>query len=149
MKKEFVITKQKLQTLTKGSCFMASGGGGSFVMTKYMIEKEFDDNAKVVCINPLDIKKSDWFYGAACMFPPSAMTKDKDMVSPIINVLSSMETWFKNASKYEKEYEEFKSFDLFHPLEVGASNSALPIIALSKINKKDKEGKGVLTLLSF
>lgn len=130
------ITKENLHTIAKGACIMASGGGGSYQITRYQIDKYFNDEDTVSVISALDLKNNDWFAGAACMFPPSAMTKDTDMVTPVSNVLRSMEEWCEVNSTSLEQFHGFKEFNYFHPLEIGASNTVLPIIALSQMNKK-------------
>ncbi len=130
------ITKKDLHTIAKGACIMASGGGGSYEITKYQIDKYFTDKDTVSVISPLDLKNDDWFACAACMFPPSAMTRDTDMITPVSNVLKSMENWCKVNSSDLEQFRDFKKFNYFHPLEIGASNTVLPIIALSKLNKE-------------
>lgn len=138
-KYQLKITKDVLHTMAIGSCIMASGGGGSYRITKYKIEKEFDKDDSITCVSAKCLKKNDWFAGAACMFPPSAMTEKTDMTTPLINVYSSMEKWCVSNSKIIDRFKNCKEFNYFHPLEVGASNTAMPIIALAKINKEQKK----------
>ena len=133
---EFVITKTMLYTIAKGACIMASGGGGSYQVTKNTIDTEFEDDYTLTCVPASSMENDAWLVASACMFPPSALTKSTDTISPIINVCDSLENWCVINGQGI-----FTEFSYFHPLEVGATNTVAPIIAVAKMNKT--EGKSI------
>ena len=130
----FLITKTSLYTIAKGACIMASGGGGSYQIAKYTIDKKFAKDDTIDCIPCKSVDDDSFLSGAACMFPPSILTKQTDTISPLINAYDSLETWCRDS--VEKRFKNFKKFKYFHPLEVGAINTVAPIIAMVKRNKK-------------
>jgi len=140
--KSFEITKEKLFTITKGACIMASGGGGSYQIAKYTVEKEFAKDDKLNCVPCNSIKDNSFLAGAACMFPPSILTKNTDTISPLVNSYNALEKWCKNSVK--KRFKTFKKFKYFHPLEVGAINTIVPIIAMVKKNKQTNSSITIL-----
>jgi DUF917 family protein len=134
---KLIIDKKVLHTIAKGACIMASGGGGSYQITKYKIEQDYKEDYRVVCVNVDDVDDKGWFAGASCMSPPSALTKKTDAVSTIKNVYTSIEEYCVNIDN-SKVFQNCKKFDYYHPLEVGAINSVIPIIALAQMNEENK-----------
>jgi len=140
--KRFDITKTKLYTIAKGACIMASGGGGSYQIAKYTIDKEFSNSDKLECVPCSTIPDKSYLAGAACMFPPSVLTKDTDTISPLINSYDALEDYCKNSSL--SRFKNFKKFEYFHPLEVGAINTIVPIVSIVKRNKEMKNNIVIL-----
>lgn len=140
---QLIIDKKALHTIAKGACIMASGGGGSYQITKYRIEQDYKEDYNVVCVKAKDVDDKGWFAGASCMSPPSALTKNTDAISTIKNVYTSLEKYCVNADN-SKVFKSCKQFDYYHPLEVGAINSVIPIIALAQMNEQNNTNTKVI-----
>lgn len=134
---ELLITKKVLHTIAKGACIMASGGGGSYQVVRYRIDKDYKDDYEVTCVPARKVNDKGWFAGASCMFPPTALTKKTDAVSPFCNVYEAIEKWCVNNGRINPRFKNCKKFDYYHPLEVGAVNTVIPIIGLAQMNKNE------------
>jgi len=134
---QLIIDKKALFTIAKGACIMASGGGGSYQVIKYRIKRDYKKNYKVVCVKAKDVDDNGWFAGASMMSPPSALNKRSDTISPFKNVYSEIEKYCVHQDN-SKVFKNCKKFDYYHPLEIGAVNSVVPIIGLAQMNEENK-----------
>ena len=134
---QLTIDKKALHTIAKGACIMSSGGGGSYQVVKYRIDQDYKENYKITSVKAKDIDDKGWFAGASCMFPPTALTKKTDAISPFKNVFSTIEEYCIKEN-HSKIFKDCNKFDYYHPLEVGAVNTVIPIIGLAQMNEKNK-----------
>ena len=134
--KELIINKKALHTIAKGATIMSSGGGGSYQVVKYRINKDYKSTYKIQCVQADDVANDGWFAGASCMFPPTALNKKTDAISPFKNVYNAMEQYCVNHN-HSKLFKNCKKFEYYHPLEVGAVNTVIPIIGLAQMNEKN------------
>lgn len=143
------IDREKLEYILHGACFLASGGGGPISLGQMCIDASFSTADAVDVIDINSVEETQWLVPASGMGLPSGSFNSAELNMSVYNALKTMENWCKDNK------EDFKEFTYILPIEVGAVNSILAIIAAKlandngstlKVINADPSGRAVPTL---
>jgi DUF917 family protein len=113
--------RDDLDWLMKGACFLASGGGGPIDLAKEIKEEILNGPNPIEMVDLKDVKQDEELCMVAGVGAPTAEAKFKD--SPL-SAFSALERETKKQFKY------------VIPVETGAVNSLLPLLVVTRSEKK-------------
>lgn len=129
-----VTNTKEFLTLLKGATFLAAGGGGPFSLGKEIVETYFKEikSFEINIVDPSLLHK-EWVAVAAGMGQPSASTAftPQAVVNPTVNAVKAMQKLINEllSAKTDSRFDGFEKFNALFPIEVGAINVAIPLIA--------------------
>lgn len=138
-----VYTKPMMQTVVVGACVLASGGGGSFQVSRKLVDQGVAPNATVTVVDISDIPADDssWMLVAANMGSPDALFKTTNPYAST-NALLAMQNYMTMMKAAGLGVNNFNPFQWVLAFEVGSINLATPFAVAAQRGLKLIDGDG-------
>jgi DUF917 family protein len=124
----YKIDKQAMQLIVNGASFLASGGGGGVASANDVINNIMSFADEVTVVDTSEIKDTDELLVICGVGAPDA---------PDLNFLNSPADGLAGLQEMTG-----KSYTHVLPIEVGAMNSMIPLLACAKLNLPFVDGDG-------
>ena len=144
----FTLDKNDMRAVCVGACVLASGGGGSYQVSRKIIQQGVAEDAVVTAVPYTALQDGAWAAVSANMGSPSALFQTTNPFAPA-NAFGALEEWCA-AQPDDSRFSGFSGFSAVVPVEVGAINSASPLTTAAQMNRvivdADGAGRSIPTL---
>ncbi|HET7464165.1 MAG TPA: DUF917 family protein [Longimicrobium sp.] len=142
------MDKADMRAACVGACVLASGGGGSYQVSKQIIEQGVPDDAVVTMVPLSSLAADTWAAVSANMGSPGALFKTANPHAPT-NAFTALQAWCAGQPAGSR-FAGFTGFAAVVPVEVGAINTASPLAAAAQLTlpvvNADGAGRSIPTL---
>lgn len=144
------LDKNDMKLVNIGACVLASGGGGSYIVSNKIIDDGVPDDAVVEVLEVREIAGDQWIAVSANMGSPDALFKTANPHAPK-NAFIALQEWCQRTGKsFYPGYENFERFNFVLPIEIGAINAASPLTVAAQLHipiiNADGAGRSIPTL---
>lgn len=144
------LDKNGMKLVNIGACVLASGGGGSYLVSNKIIDDGVPDDAVVQVLEVQDIAGDEWIAVSANMGSPDALFKTANPHAPK-NAFIALQQWCQRTGKsFYPAYKDFERFNFVLPIEIGAINAASPLTVAAQLQipiiNADGAGRSIPTL---
>jgi len=146
----FELRNDDMKLVNIGACVLASGGGGSYLVSNKIIDDGVPPGAVVEVLEVEEIPGDQWIAVSANMGSPGALFKTANPHAPK-NAFIALQQWCQGTGKsFDGRYENFDRFNFVLPIEIGAINAASPLTVAAQLGipiiNADGAGRSIPTL---